>query len=73
MPTNEELVEQYKSGDFMVLGELTQNNMGLIHMVANKYSARCSFIDNEDLVQEGWTGFFRLLLEASEEQGNTPH
>ncbi len=58
---NEELVKRYKSGDTMVLSELTENNLDLIKFVANKFTIGCSFISFDDLIQEGWTGFFRAV------------
>ncbi len=57
--TNEELVKLYNSGDHSALERLTEQNMRLIQSIANKYYIGCNFIDNADLVQQGWIGFLR--------------
>lgn len=59
--SNEELVKRYNSGDTLILNELTENNLNLIRFVAKKFSIHCSFIDFDDLVQEGWKGFYRAV------------
>jgi len=59
--TNEELVKRYQDGDYIVLDELTRENMGLDQFVANKFSIHCSFIDYDDLIQQGWEGSFRAV------------
>jgi len=58
---NEELVKRYQDGDMFVLDELSANNINLIKYIAKRYKPRCSFIDMDDLIQEGWTGFFRAI------------
>ena len=59
--SNEDLVDKYQSGDFLALDELTSNNMQLIKFIASKFTIHQSYIDFDDLVQVGWTGFFRAV------------
>lgn len=59
--SNEELVKKYASGDTLALTELTEKNLNLIRFVAKKFSVQCNFIDFDDLIQEGWTGFYRAV------------
>lgn len=59
--TNEELIKRYKDGDIFALNELTEQNMGLIRFIASKYSTDCNFIDQDDLIQTGWTGFYQAV------------
>ena len=57
--SNEELVQEYQSGNHQALDELIQQNTGLVFYFANKYFPLCSMtpMDIDDLVQEGWIGF----------------
>ncbi len=61
MASNEELIKSYHDGDYMALDELVKQNEKLIRFVANKYNANCSIIDQDDLIQQGWTGFLRAV------------
>ena len=55
--SNEELVKLYQQGDESVLGELLEQNRGMVHRLANRfYLDKLNAIDIEDLIQEGFIG-----------------
>lgn len=65
--TNEEMIERYKAGDYQILDQLIAENERLIKFIANRYYIKCSFIDIEDLTQEGWTGFLKAVEKYNPE------
>ncbi len=69
--TNEDLVARYNSGDVAALNELTIKNQKLIRFVANKYTIHCSFIDYDDLYQQGWIGFLRAIQTYRDDLPNS--
>ena len=66
--TNEKLIELYQSGDKTALETLVAQNKGLVYKVANSfYTEKTASIDEDDLVQEGFTG---LIIAAQKYNSN---
>jgi RNA polymerase sigma factor (sigma-70 family) len=57
--TNEELVKEYRDGNYFVLDELMLKNRGLVKYFANRYFplTKNTPLEFDDLEQEGWIGF----------------
>lgn len=55
--SNEELVQLYQNGDKQALNSIIENNIGIVHKLANSfYVTRINSVDKDDLVQEGFLG-----------------
>ena len=58
---NGELVARYQSGEYVLLSDLTERNTGLIRHVTSWFRISSPAMDYDDLVQKGWTGFYRAI------------
>ena len=65
--TNEELVLLYQQGDKQALGNLIENNGGMIRKIAIKYNNLNIVVELEDLIQSGTIG---LINAANKYDGN---
>lgn len=68
--TNEALVIDYQSGNTEALNQLIDQNKGLVLHFANKYCSLCqfSFVDMDDLIQEGMIGLMNAAKNFNPEQ-----
>ena len=59
---NEDLVKAYQNGDKQAMGQIVENNRGLVFMVVNRHlnSLETSYLEKDDLEQLGFIG----LMEA---------
>ena len=66
--TNEELIDLYQKGDKSALETLVEQNKGLVYKIANSfYTQKTASIDEDDLIQEGFTG---LIIAAQKYNSN---
>lgn len=67
--TNEDLVIEYKNGNLEALNQLIEQNLGMVHRFAHKYSSLCqtSFLDVDDLIQEGMIGIIKAAEKYNPE------
>lgn len=57
------------AGDIAVRNELTEENLGLVHQVAEWYHASNAHIDKRELVQEGRIGVMHALKKFNVDKG----
>ena len=56
-----ELFTKAQAGDEHALNNLLERNKGLVHKVVRKRHGHCSFLDYDDLVQEGMLGLMKAI------------
>ena len=69
MGRNEDLVKRVQEGETDVMGELWENNTGLVAFVAKRYQEGCGrLVDFDDLMQAGYLGLYAAAMTYSPER-----
>lgn len=70
MGQNEELVRRVQDGELYLMGELWENNQGLVRYIAKRYREDCGrLFDDDDLMQAGYLGLHAAAMLYSAERG----
>ena len=68
MGRNEDLVKRVQEGETDLMGELWENNTGLVAFVAKRYQEGCGrLVDFDDLMQAGYLGLYAAAMTYSPE------
>ncbi len=69
MGRNEDLVKRVQDGETDLMGELWENNTGLVAFVARRYQECCGrLVDWDDLMQAGYLGLYAAAMTYSAER-----